>query len=65
VEGSDHRWIGSALDLKEKSVRMLLFRARKKLAAPLHQKAHGWREYEESGMRKPTTDHESGHLGPF
>ncbi len=35
VEGFDHREIAVALHLKEKSVRVLLFRARKKLAALL------------------------------
>ncbi|MBZ5642042.1 MAG: RNA polymerase sigma factor [Acidobacteriia bacterium] len=35
VEGFDHREIATALHLKEKSVRVLLFRARKKLAALL------------------------------
>ena len=35
VEGFDHREIAAALQLKEKSVRVLLFRARKKLAGLL------------------------------
>lgn len=35
VEGSEHREIARALDLKEKSVRVLLFRARKRLAGLL------------------------------
>ena len=35
VEGFDHREIASALDVKEKSVRVLLFRARRKLAGIL------------------------------
>jgi RNA polymerase sigma-70 factor, ECF subfamily len=35
VEGFDHREIALALDLKEKSVRVLLFRARKKMAEML------------------------------
>jgi len=35
VEGFDHREIAVALGLKEKSVRVLLFRARKKIAAML------------------------------
>lgn len=38
VEGFDHKEIGAALDLKEKSVRVLLFRARKKLAGTLTEK---------------------------
>ena len=37
VEGSQHREIARALDLKEKSVRVLLFRARKRLAGLLGQ----------------------------
>ncbi len=37
VEGSEHREIARALDLKEKSVRVLLFRARKRLAGLLGQ----------------------------
>ena len=37
VEGFDHREIGSALHLKERSVRVLLFRARKKLAEMLRE----------------------------
>ncbi len=39
VEGEDHRSIGKALDVKEKSVKVLLFRARKRLAALLQE--HG------------------------
>jgi RNA polymerase sigma-70 factor (ECF subfamily) len=35
VEGSDHREIAEAVGVKEKSVRVLLFRARKRLAALL------------------------------
>jgi RNA polymerase sigma-70 factor (ECF subfamily) len=35
VEGNEHREIARALDLKEKSVRVLLFRARKRLAGLL------------------------------
>ena len=35
VEGFDHREIATALQLKEKSVRVLLYRARKKLAGML------------------------------
>jgi RNA polymerase sigma-70 factor (ECF subfamily) len=35
VEGFEHREIATALQLKEKSVRVLLFRARKKLATTL------------------------------
>jgi RNA polymerase sigma-70 factor (ECF subfamily) len=41
VEGFDHREIAMALQLKEKSVRVLLFRARKKLAAMLGKKDIG------------------------
>jgi RNA polymerase sigma-70 factor (ECF subfamily) len=37
VEGSDHREIAEAVAVKEKSVRVLLFRARKRLAALLHK----------------------------
>jgi RNA polymerase sigma-70 factor (ECF subfamily) len=37
VEGFDHREIASALQLAEKSVRVLLFRARKKLAGMLRR----------------------------
>lgn len=39
VEGCDHREIASILNLKETSVRVLLFRARKRLAAVMQQ--HG------------------------
>jgi RNA polymerase sigma-70 factor (ECF subfamily) len=41
VEGFDHREVASALQLKEKSVRVLLFRARKKLAAILSKQGFG------------------------
>jgi RNA polymerase sigma-70 factor (ECF subfamily) len=41
VEGFDHREVASALQLKEKSVRVLLFRARQKLAAILSQQGFG------------------------
>ena len=41
VEGFDHREIATALQVKEKSVRVLLFRARKKLAALLGKKDAG------------------------
>ncbi len=41
VEGFDHREIASAMDLKEKSVRVLLFRARKKLAGKLGDQGLG------------------------
>jgi len=41
VEGFDHREVASALQLKEKSVRVLLFRARKKLAAILSREGFG------------------------
>ncbi len=44
VEGFDHREIAAALQLKEKSVRVLLFRARKKLAADLRQQGLGGEE---------------------
>jgi RNA polymerase sigma-70 factor (ECF subfamily) len=39
VEGSEHKEIARALDLKEKSVRVLLFRARKRLAGLLKPQA--------------------------
>lgn len=39
VEGYDHREIASILNLKDSSVRVLLFRARKRLAAVMRQ--HG------------------------
>jgi RNA polymerase sigma-70 factor (ECF subfamily) len=39
VEGSEHREIARALDIKEKSVRVLLFRARKRLAGLLNPQA--------------------------
>lgn len=38
VEGFDHQEVASALRLREKSVRVLLFRARKKLASMLRKK---------------------------
>jgi RNA polymerase sigma-70 factor (ECF subfamily) len=38
VEGFDHREIAAALDLKEGSIRVLLFRARKKLAGLLRKR---------------------------
>ena len=41
VEGFDHREIGAALDIKEKSVRVLLYRARKKLSGILTEKGFG------------------------
>jgi RNA polymerase sigma-70 factor (ECF subfamily) len=41
VEGFDHREIGAALQLAEKSVRVLLFRARKKLAGMLRKEDLG------------------------
>jgi RNA polymerase sigma-70 factor, ECF subfamily len=41
VEGFDHREIASALQLKEKSIRVLLFRARKKLAGILGKQGLG------------------------
>ena len=41
VEGFDHQEIGAALKLKENSVRVLLFRARKKLAGFLTEKGFG------------------------
>jgi RNA polymerase sigma-70 factor (ECF subfamily) len=44
VEGFDHREIAKALELKEKSVRVLLFRARKKLAGMLGEQNAGLRE---------------------
>ena len=44
VEGFDHREVASALQLKEKSVRVLLFRVRKKLAAILSREGFGGRE---------------------
>jgi RNA polymerase sigma-70 factor (ECF subfamily) len=37
VEGFDHREVAAALDLSEKSVRVLLFRARRKLAGLLRK----------------------------
>jgi RNA polymerase sigma-70 factor, ECF subfamily len=40
VEGFDHRQIASALQLREKSIRVLLFRARKRLAGMLRKQ--GW-----------------------
>ena len=44
VEGFDHREIAQVLELKEKSVRVLLSRARKKLAGMLGQQNFGLRE---------------------
>ena len=44
VEGFDHREIGEALGVGEKSVRVLLFRARKKLARTLGDAGLGPRE---------------------
>jgi RNA polymerase sigma-70 factor, ECF subfamily len=44
VEGFDHREIAVALRLKEKSVRVLLFRARKKLARTLEDAGLGGKE---------------------
>ena len=41
VEGFDHREIALALDLKEKSVRVLLFRARKKMAEMMGKTSAG------------------------
>ncbi|MEO8036805.1 MAG: sigma-70 family RNA polymerase sigma factor [Acidobacteriota bacterium] len=41
VEGSDHDEIGTALGIKPKSVRVLLFRARKRLAELLEKKGIG------------------------
>jgi len=41
VEGFDHREVASALELREKSVRVLLFRARKKLASLLTNQGIG------------------------
>jgi len=41
VEGFDHREVAAALQLQEKSVRVLLFRARKKLAAILSKLGFG------------------------
>ena len=38
VEGADHREIAGVLGLKEKSIRVMLFRARQKLAQLLRQK---------------------------
>jgi len=44
VEGFDHREIAMALELKERSVRVLLFRARKKMAGMLGKQNFGPRE---------------------
>ena len=44
VEGFDHREIAAALGLREKSVRVLLFRARKKLARTLESAGLGRKE---------------------
>ena len=41
VEGFDHREIASTLKLREKSVRVLLFRVRKKMAVILTQQGFG------------------------
>jgi RNA polymerase sigma-70 factor (ECF subfamily) len=41
VEGLDHREVASAMQVKEKSVRVLLFRARKKLAGLLVERGIG------------------------
>jgi len=41
VEGFDHREVASAMQVKEKSVRVLLFRARKKLAGLLVERGIG------------------------
>ena len=41
VEGYDHREIGAALGLGERSVRVLLHRARRKLAGLLRQRGRG------------------------
>jgi RNA polymerase sigma-70 factor (ECF subfamily) len=44
VEGFEHREIAAALRLREKSVRVLLFRARKKLASGLEKAGLGGKE---------------------
>jgi RNA polymerase sigma-70 factor, ECF subfamily len=44
VEGFDHREIAAALGLREKSVRVLLFRARKKLGRTLESAGLGRKE---------------------
>ncbi|MBI3933260.1 MAG: RNA polymerase sigma factor [Acidobacteria bacterium] len=44
VEGFDHREIAAALQLRERSIRVLLFRARKKLAGILEQHGLGPQE---------------------
>lgn len=44
VEGFDHREIGSALRISERSVRVLLFRARRKLAGTLRKRGLGPKE---------------------
>lgn len=44
VEGFDHREIAAALQLRERSVRVLLFRARKRLAAILTEQGFGPQE---------------------
>jgi len=41
VEGNDHEEIGAALGIKSRSVRVLLFRARKRLAEMLQKKGIG------------------------
>jgi len=43
VEGADHREIAAALNLGERSVRVLLHRARRKLAGLLRLSGHGER----------------------
>jgi RNA polymerase sigma-70 factor (ECF subfamily) len=43
VEGADHREIAEALGLREASVRVLLFRTRRKLARLLREGGHGGR----------------------
>jgi DNA-directed RNA polymerase specialized sigma24 family protein len=44
VEGFDHREIAAALQLRERSVKVLLFRARKKLAGILSEHGLGPKE---------------------
>jgi RNA polymerase sigma-70 factor (ECF subfamily) len=41
VEGADHREIAAALGLREQSVRVLLHRARQKLATLLRERGRG------------------------
>jgi RNA polymerase sigma-70 factor (ECF subfamily) len=50
VEGSDHREIAEAVGVKEKSVRVLLFRARRRLAALLE--AGGVRRTDPGALRR-------------